>query len=198
MKFYISLLYLLLPSCEAVTSSQKNEDFDFYQEVYDYINTNEFDFMLLEKLSKDCEYSSGLTSKGLIISDQVIENDGQLVLCDLLNRRYKSEKNCPQLFGTADQMLIRAQDSIRNSSRRIDSPSTGLKKFLSENTSDDNAGFVLFFSDMINNTLTVEMKSFCKSYRDINSWQGASKIFHFVFNEKAKIVDVFRGEKHYN
>ncbi|KXX67453.1 hypothetical protein [Flammeovirga sp. SJP92] len=65
-------------------------------------------------------------------------------------------------------------------------------KHLPSNRKD---GYQVFFSDIFNNTLSAEVKSFCLPYdHDLNSWKGSSTFFFFVFDHQGKIKEVYSGE----
>lgn len=73
-----------------------------------------------------------------------------------------------------------------------------ISQSIDELPSTKKDGYQVFFSDVYENTLAAELKSFCVPY-DKGGWQGGSNIYFFVFNDLGDILDVYSGETiHYD
>jgi hypothetical protein len=63
--------------------------------------------------------------------------------------------------------------------------------------STEKTGYVVFFSSIFENTVCIEVKSFCLPYDEV-TWQGKSDMYLLVFNDSLELTEYYVGERKYN
>jgi hypothetical protein len=194
------VLFLFLYSWDSL--AQSKEDYrKGYVTSYNYIKSTIDLERRIGTLMVACAHlgnpSSGFRTELHVSSDE-IPNDINLVLCDYIRKKYDVVESCAQLFGTNAKFIQHVKDSIDIfKKKREELEIYSVADVIPEYLSSDETGYVLFYSKIYDKTLSVELMSFCDSYKEGRNWYGASQIFYFTFTEDWEIEDVFIGKKHY-
>ncbi len=204
MNLKLPLIIILLTFSNSLFG-QLNE-YDKYQLAYNFLNDSiiKVNYGDAKTLRNDCKkFVKGVKLKfedELQVSSKFIENDWGFPLCDLLKTKYKISESCVYALGSGELDLTKhIQDSLKifwanYEVKTQDELTTSLKGLIS-NRKD---GYQVFFSDVYNNTLAAEVKSFCLPYDEV-AWFGSSTSFYFVFNQQGEIEQVYSGVTiHYN
>jgi hypothetical protein len=128
-----------------------------------------------------------------IISDDEIENNALLVLCDILKKQYNASENCSVLFGENRPLLQRVRDSIQSvQSENIE----GYKLKYETTSQNEKKGYLLKFSRLVDNTLMAQIGYSSNLKEGFGS--GKTTIYYFLFDDNLFINKVFKGSKFYD
>ncbi len=148
-------------------------------------------------LSKSFYYNYGkdtLISITATISDDEIQNNASLVLCDILKKQYKASENCAVLFGKNLPLLRNVRDSIQSAQKSMEFKGYKLKH---EDVSHDKSkGYLLKFSRLVNNTLMAQA-GYSSNFKE-GFGSGKTTIYYFIFDSNLIIENVYTGSKIYN
>ncbi|MFW5761648.1 MAG: hypothetical protein ACOCXH_11775 [Cyclobacteriaceae bacterium] len=128
------------------------------------------------------------------ISDDEIQNNALLVLCDILKKQYKASENCAVLFGKNLPLLQGVRDSIQSVQKS--ETFKGYKLKYNDTTQNVGKGYLLKFSQLVNNTLMAQVgysSNFKKGFG-----VGETTIYYFIFDDNLFIDKVYMGSKTYN
>lgn len=148
----------------------------------------------LSKSYQDKYAKDTLICINAIISDDEIENNALLVLCDILKKQYNASENCSVLFGENRPLLQRVRDSIQfvQKSETI----KGYKLIYETTSQNEKKGYLLKFSRLVNNTLMAQIGYSSNLKEGFGS--GKTTIYYFIFDDNLFIKKVFKGSKFYN
>ena len=180
---------------------QKNE-IELYRKAYSYLErTVEID---VKTFRQNCELS--IVNKKikiqpkLQVASKFITNDRGFPLCDLLQKKYKVTESCVYAIGSGKfEITKQVQDSLQTFWKNYDSKKLQqMDKILDPMISSEKIGYQVFFSDIYENTIAAEVKSFCSPY-DKFPWYGSSISYYFVFDDNDEIIEIYSGISiHYN
>lgn len=198
--YYISLLIIF----STIKVSAQNKETEYYRSAIEYLN----DYVYSKKVDnsifeKNClARTKGLTKldvpSGIQIAERFIRNDHAFPLEAMVNVKYNISKdclrdlrmriyNCPVNLQIKDSLNHFWSDYRPKSFHEMKSTLSSLVNF-------GESGYVVFFSDLHKNGLAAELMSFCTSYKSNTTWQGASTIFYFVFDDQGNVEEVYSGK----
>jgi len=154
-----------------------------------------------ENLKADCRtLGQHLTSndvKQFNVSNKMIGNNSNYVICDLLKKRYRLKESCTSLLAFDNQKIEPILDSIANIiALHADKAFLPSKSFLARNASKNKRGMMVFFSPVYDKVVCLEVKAFCYPF-DQGPWQGSSRMYMLVLSESGEIREYYVGEKTY-
>ena len=175
---------------------------ELYRKAYNYLQ--EKVAIDAKTFNKNCErIVKGAKVKiqpNLQVASKFIDNNRGFPLCDLLKKKYKITESCVYAIGSGEfELTTHVQDSLQQFWKNYDSnKKIQLNNLLTDMISKNKDGFQVFFSDIYENTLAAEVKSFCIPY-DEDYWYGSSTSYFFVFNDESELIEVYSGITiHYN
>jgi len=129
----------------------------------------------------------GKITRRITVVDSVIPNNPYLFLCAILKKKTEKKGNCAQSIGTD---RLGTFDSLKQAYFDYQF----LRKFkppFNFKGSRVNKTFILSFSDVYRNTLTVQL-NFQNKKDQIR--EGKSQLFYFVFLPNGKIKEVYTAD----
>jgi hypothetical protein len=204
MRFTFFLLTIFLSACHGIWVKPTTVEQRIYLKSIEFVKSKykSEDFATLKK---NCLSLTNVVKKSsyhvINISPRRIDNNLNYVLCDILNKKYLFEENCVHLLGNNLSAKVKSiEDSIStviNNQNRFDRSDTS-HEYIKKLASDNEEGIVVFFSSVFQNTVSIEVKSFCVSYIEETKWHGSSQMYHLVFTKEGSLTEVYSGIKHYD
>jgi len=202
-------LILILSTFFSLYSFAQVQKADLYKKAYKYLNDSilKNDYPSASILAKNCNECcvTGKTMNfkaNLQVAKKFIENNHGFPYNDFAIKKYNFSDDCLRSWrlGIRDCELGNyVLDSLDRFWENYEMKKDGeIIEYLKDLPSDSKDGYQVFFSDIYENTIAAELKSFCLPY-DETIWMGSSTSFYFIFNDLGEIEDIYSGTTiHYN
>jgi len=137
------------------------------------------------------------------VSDKVIPFNIITVSEEIIRKNYLDDYSAFKDLTNAERLVVRhVSDSIYNIESLLNEKIEGEKSDIPKKLVRKNKGtpiYILFFSQLVNNKLYVEVMMHEGTYIKENTVYGSAKTYYFTFDQKdIRIANVYKGNVHHN
>jgi hypothetical protein len=170
------------------TTPQKSDS--RYVKAFDFVKTYAAQDTTISYCTNDKK------NKLITLSPQQIPFDIQPVLCDYIQKKYHKETlSCNQINMREGRLMQLTSDSVAKVTNTI-KPVPFNQSLLYNQAKEPQVGYVVMFSDLYKNCLTVELRYFCNQQQG-NGWAKKATVFFIEFDEQSAIKVVYKNTKNY-